>query len=364
LQTYLLLTYTVNNRVGIGATAKHSGNTAATERAVAQARGAAQVSASRRGGDMHGRRLAKVLAWALLAAAAGPAAARAEVTVVDAGGRSVRVTDASRILCIGGDVTEIVYALGAGDRVVAVDTTSQYPPQALKEKTSVGYMRALSSEGVISVGASLTLASERAGPPEVVKTLKASSVPYIEVPEEYSQQGLVAKLRLVARAIGTEAEGERIAREVTAGFAALAELRAKVKRPVGALFVLGVQNGRIMVGGKGTSADAVLALAGARNVAAGASGFRPVGDEAVVEMAPDVIVGMRRTPSGSGDNDMHDLSQLAALKGVQSTPAGAAKRIVLMDGAYLLGFGPRVADAARDLMRAFYPEIGAAGAPR
>ena len=57
---------------------------------------------------------------------------------VDAGGRSVRVTDASRILCIGGDVTEIVYALGAGDRVVAVDTTSQFPPQALKEKTSVG----------------------------------------------------------------------------------------------------------------------------------------------------------------------------------------------------------------------------------
>ena len=74
----------------------------------------------------------------------------AEVTVVDAGGRSVRVSDASRILSIGGDVTEIVYALGAGDRVVGVDTTSQFR-QALKEKKSVGYMRALSSEGVISV---------------------------------------------------------------------------------------------------------------------------------------------------------------------------------------------------------------------
>jgi iron complex transport system substrate-binding protein len=147
---------------------------------------------------------------------------------------------------------------------------------------------------------------------------------------------------------------------VTVGFAALTSLRAKIARPVRALFVLGVQNGRIMVGGKGSSADAVLELAGARNVASGVNGFRPVGDEAVLEMAPEVIVGMRR----ASDNDAHDLSQMLDLKGVQATPAGAAKRIVLMDGAHLLQFGPRVPDAARDLMRALYPEPDEASAPR
>jgi iron complex transport system substrate-binding protein len=309
---------------------------------------------------MQGWRFRIALAWAVLAIAGSPAVSRAEVTVVDAGGRSVRVTDASRILCIGGDVTEITYALGAGDRVAAVDTTSQFPPQALKERVSVGYMRALSSEGVISVGATLVLASERAGPPEVVKTLKASRVPYVEVPDAFSLEGLVKKIDLIARAIGTEEEGNRVAQKVTAGFAALATLRAKIRRPVRALLVLGVQNGRIMVGGKGTSADAVLDLAGASNAAANVNGFRPVGDEAVVEMAPDAIVGMRRV----SDNDMHDLSQLFALKGVQATPAGAARRLVLMDGAYLLGFGPRVPDAARDLMRALYPEVDAAGTQR
>ena len=229
-----------------------------------------------------------------------------------------------------------------------MDTTSQFPPQALKEKASVGYMRALSSEGVISVGATLVLASERAGPPEVVKTLKASSVPYIEVPDAFSPEGLVREIRLIAQAIGTEAEGDRIAQALMAGFAGLATLRGKIGRPVRALFVLGVQNGRIMVGGRSTSADAVLGLAGAHNAAASINGFRPVGDEAVVEMAPEVIVGMRRM----SDSDAHDLSQLLALKGVQSTPAGAAKRIVIMDGAYLLGFGPRVPEAARDLMHA------------
>jgi iron complex transport system substrate-binding protein len=200
------------------------------------------------------------------------------------------------------------------------------------------------------------LASERAGPPEVVKTLKASSVPYIEVPDEFTPEGLVKKIRLIARAIGTEPEGDRLAQDVAAGFSALAALRGKIRRPVRALFVLGVQNGRIMVGGKGTSADAALSLAGAQNAAAGVNGFRPVGDEAVLQMAPEAIVGMRRT-SGNGG---HDLSQLFALKGVQVTPAGAAKRLILTDGAYLL-FGPRVPDAARDLLRALYPEIGGAG---
>jgi iron complex transport system substrate-binding protein len=293
---------------------------------------------------------ALALAAALLA---GPAVA--EVTVVDAGGRNVRVADASRILAIGGDVTEIVYALGAGNRVVGVDTTSQFPPEALKEKKSVGYMRALSSEGVVSVGATLVLASERSGPPEVVKTLKATSVPYVEIADQSSAEGIVGKVRLIAKAVGAQAEGEKLAAKVVADFKALDEARAKVKRPLRALFVLGVQSGRVMVGGQNTSADAILKLAGAINVAAAVTGFRPVPDEAVVEMAPDVIVSMRRSSS----QDAHDLSQLLMLKGVQSTPAGAAKRIVTMDGLYLLGFGPRAPAAARDLMATFYPDIAA-----
>jgi iron complex transport system substrate-binding protein len=314
---------------------------------------------------MHVSRTGAVPAWAFMLAALAAlasSAAVAEVTVVDAAGRSVRIGDASRILSIGGDVTEIVYALGGGARVVAVDTTSQYPPEALAEKKSVGYMRALSSEGVISVGASLVLASERAGPPEVVKTLKATSVPYVEVPDEPSQAGIEKKVRLVAQAIGAEAEGERMAGKIAADFRELADLRAKIARPVRALFVLGVQNGRVMVGGQTTSADAILKLAGAQNVADAVTGFRPVPDEAVVEMAPEVIVAMRRSSS----TDAHDLSQLFALSGIRSSPAGAAQRIVMMDGLLMLGFGPRAPSAARELIGLFYPDLNgkAAGATR
>ena len=68
---------------------------------------------------------------------------------------------APRILSLGGDVTEILHDLGQSDKVVAVDTTSQFPASALKEKNSVGYLRALSAEGVLSVNPTLILASEQ-----------------------------------------------------------------------------------------------------------------------------------------------------------------------------------------------------------
>jgi iron complex transport system substrate-binding protein len=313
---------------------------------------------------MHAFRAGAILVRTLLltgTAALMLSAAAAGVTVVDGGGRSVAIDDATRILSIGGDVTEILYALGAGHRIVGVDTTSQFPPEALKEKKSVGYMRALSSEGVVSVGATVVLASEGSGPPEVVKTLKASSVPYVEVTDKSSAEAIVSKVRLVAKVVGAEAEGEKLVQKVMDDFKVLADWRTRVGRPLRALFVLAVQNGRVMVGGKNTSADAILKLAGANNVADDVTGFRPLPDEAIVALAPDVIVAMRR----SSDKDGHDLSQLSGMKGVQSTPAGAAKRIIMVDGLYTLGFGPRAPAAARDLMAKFYPDvIGKAGSVR
>src|SRR3954463_6328026 len=62
------------------------------------------------------------------------------ITVKDAAGRSIAITDPSRIVSVGGAVTEILYALGLESRIIAVDSTSLYPPHALAEKPSVGYM--------------------------------------------------------------------------------------------------------------------------------------------------------------------------------------------------------------------------------
>jgi iron complex transport system substrate-binding protein len=188
----------------------------------------------------------------------------------------------------------------------------------------------------------------------VVKALKTTSVAYVEVPDQYSPQGIAAKVRLVARAVGAEAEGEKVVRQIEQDFKDLAAGTARIKTPVKAMFVLGVQNGRVSVAGQGTAAHAILELAGAKNVADAMSGYKPVTDEAMIELAPEVILNMRR----SSDKDNHDTTQLLEMKGVQSTPAGAAKRVISMDALYLLGFGPRAPRAALDLMRQIYPDLG------
>ena len=297
------------------------------------------------------RASATALVLAALATAMPVAQARADMTFTSADGRKVVIGDTSRILSIGGDVTEILYALNAQARIIAVDSTSQFPPAALKEKPNVGYLRALATEGVLSTNPTLIIAAKDAGPPPVVAALKASSIPYVEVPDDQTPEGVATKIRFVASLIGEQAAGDALAKEIERDFAELAKQRAKITKPVRGLFVLTVQNGRATVAGAHTSAAAIFKLAGAENAAADVEGFKPLADEAGVELAPDAIITMKHSSSSFRSD------AVLGVKGLQSSPAAKNNRIYEMDGLYLLGFGPRTAQAARDLMNLLYPDL-------
>ncbi len=126
-------------------------------------------------------------------------AGAAGVTVHDARDRDVRIENPARIVAIGGAITEILYALGFEDRLAGVDTTSLYPPAALRDKPNVGYMRQLSAEGVLGLNPSLVLAMQGSGPKETIEILEAAKVPLVMVPETFSEQGLLDKIALVGR---------------------------------------------------------------------------------------------------------------------------------------------------------------------
>jgi iron complex transport system substrate-binding protein len=300
------------------------------------------------------RASATTVAASVLLLTVGAWSAHAEQTVTDAGGRQVKIADTSRILSIGGDVTEILYALNAQSRIIAVDSTSQFPTDALKDKPNVGYLRALAAEGVLSTNPTVIIAAHDAGPPPVVAALKASSIPYVEVPDDKSPEGVAAKIRFIASVIGEAAAGEVIAKEVENDFAVLAEQRAKITKPLRGLFILTVQNGRATIAGAKTSADAMFKLAGAENAASGTEGFKPMTDEAGVEIAPDVIITMKHSSSAFRSDAVF------GVKGLESSPAVKDKRVYEMDALYLLGFTPRSAKAARELMGKLYPELATA----
>ena len=155
---------------------------------------------------------------------------------------------APRILSLNGDVTEILYDLGQSDKVVAVDTTSQFPASALKEKKSVGYLRALSAEGVLSVNPTLIIASEQAGPPEVVKALKSSGVRYVDIADKPTAEGVPDKVRHIGSIVGADDAAKTLATKIETDFTSLENDRKQIKDRKKVLFILAIQNGRATVG--------------------------------------------------------------------------------------------------------------------
>jgi len=271
-------------------------------------------------------------------------------TVTDAHGRTVSVADAKRIVSIGGAVTEILFALGLGDRVVGIDLTSTYPPAA-HQKPQVGYMRALSAEGVLSLAPDLVIAVEGSGPPDVIAVLEKASIPFVLVPEAHDGASAAAKIRFIAKLLGEEQKGEEVASALEDDLKTIESMRASIGERRKAVFVLGMSTGSPLAAGDETAADGIFALAGIDNALGGFSGYKPTSDEAAMASEPDAIVIMAERG--------HDLTPevVFSTPAFAGTPAATNNRLIALSGGYLLNFGPRTAHAAHDLAAAVYPEL-------
>lgn len=262
------------------------------------------------------------------------------------------LTDTSRVVAIGGAITEIVYALGAEGKLAARDSTSVYPQEAFK-LPDVGYMRQLSPEGVLSVNPSGIIALEGAGPKETVEVLKKASVPYVEIPETFDHKGIIDRIEIVGAAIGEQGKADALAKKVDSELNAAEALTKDISERKRVLFVLSMQGGKILASGSDTAADGMIKLAGAVNAMEGFTGYKQLTDEAVISAQPDAVLVMERPGQSISDD------QVLQHPAISTTPAGEARKIVRMDGAYLLGFGPRTASAVRELASSLYGEASA-----
>jgi iron complex transport system substrate-binding protein len=257
---------------------------------------------------------------------------------------------AERIVSVGGAVTEVLYELGKSDEIAAVDSTSVYPAAATAHP-NVGYIRALSAEGVLSRSPDLILLEEGAGPPEAVSLLDQAGVRVVHVPSGYDAAGLPAKIAAVAQAVGEESEGARLADTIAADLAALKAELAGVGRRQRVLFILSLVDGRPMAAGTGTAANAMITLAGGDNVLSDMKGYKALSWEAVTDLQPDVVLSMVRAGSS------HDVDAILSQPALVATPAGRNGALIKMDAQYLLGFGPRTPAAARELASRLYPGL-------
>jgi iron complex transport system substrate-binding protein len=265
--------------------------------------------------------------------------------------------DTSRIVSIGGAVTEILYGLGLEQRIVAVDATSHYPQQALREKPSVGYFRALSPEGVLGLNPSLILAIDGAGPKQAVSVLKSAGVGFVSVPDHFTGEGIIEKIRVIAAAVGVEKRGECLASAVAADLEVLARLRSGIGKPARALFVLSFVGDRAQVAGRVTAAEGIMRLSGATNAITEFEGYKAVSDEAIISAQPEAVLAMQRA------SNPLDARTVFAHQAFALTPAAKRNAFVALNALYLLGFGPRTAQAARDVASALNPSLAKAEFP-
>lgn len=252
---------------------------------------------------------------------------------------------ASRIVSLGGDVTETIYAIHAQGELAAVDSTSTWPEAATK-LPDVGYVRQLSAEGVLALRPDLILATHDAGPASVMTQLHDAGVRIETLPVSRSAADVESKIRTIGHLTGHDKEADALASDVARQFASLAAAVAAMPSHPRTVFLMSTGQGSPMAAGRETAADRAIALAGGVNAATGMEGYKAVSPEALVAMKPDAILLMKEREGGVGGID-----GVLRMPGVADTPAGKAHRIYFVEGQALLGFGPRTPAAASELQR-------------
>ncbi|BCA38522.1 hemin ABC transporter substrate-binding protein [Kluyvera ascorbata] len=257
------------------------------------------------------------------------------------------VQAADRIVVAGGSLSELIYALGAGERVVGVDETTSYPPETAA-LPHIGYWKQLSSEGILSLRPTRFITWQDAGPQLVFDQLRSQHVAVLTLPRvPATVEQMYTNIRTLARELGDEERGTALINTLSQRLEKVAQSSASKPAPVSALFILSAGGSAPQVAGKGSVADAIMTLAGARNVAQHPQ-YRSYSAEALIAANPEVIIVTSQMVDG-------DLNRLSTIAGITRTNAWKNQRIVVLDQSLILGMGPRVADAVETLHRQFWP---------
>ncbi|WP_296339811.1 ABC transporter substrate-binding protein [Reyranella sp.] len=267
---------------------------------------------------------------------------------------TARAQTPPRIVSVGSALTEIVYALGAEGLLVGIDTTSLYPAAA-RALPQVGYMRALSAEGVLSLKPTLVIATTAAGPATTLDQLRATGVEVLVLPDHYDYDSVIAKIAAVGRLTDKTAEADAMIARGRADMAELTKKLATATNKPRVLFLLSMGGGAPQAAGRDTAADGIIRLAGGTNAIDGYAGYRPLTPEAVLASRADFVLVTRQTVQAMGG-----IEAILDQPALHRTPAGRAGKVLQFDALLLLGFGPRTPQAAQDLASALHPELARA----
>jgi iron complex transport system substrate-binding protein len=279
------------------------------------------------------------------------------VVFTGADGVESTITDTSRIVSLNGDLTEIIFELGLGDNVVAVDITTTYPPEtdALKDGGGlVGFGQQLQPEPVLAFQPTLVLGDTQIAPAETLEQIRDAEVPVVILEYQTTLEGVETKIMQVAEILGVPDKGKELASRVNSEIDEALALAAQATETPRAAFVYIRGPQLVFLFGGGMPTSAMIEGAGAIDVAkeTGVFGAGILTPEALVGAAPDVIV----VPE-SGFAALGGAEAFLEVPGVADTPAGQAEAFLAYDEAFFFNFGPRVGQALFEFVQDLHPEL-------
>ncbi|WTF43415.1 hemin ABC transporter substrate-binding protein [Streptomyces sp. NBC_01604] len=280
---------------------------------------------------------------------------RLPVTVPSADGKKVTVERAERIVPLSGSLSEIVFTLGLGDRVVARDITATF--QQAAKLPVVTRNHDVSAESLLSLKPDLVLAETTTGPAEAVDQIRAAGIPIVVVDPAQDLDDVGPRIRAVADALGVPAAGVELTERSEQRIAAVREdVPHEREKPRVAFLYLRGSASVYLIGGRGSGATSLIEAAGALDAGAESGldkDFTAITSEALVKAAPDAILVMSK-----GLESVGGIDGLVEIPGVAQTPAGMDRRVVSVEDGVLLTYGPRTDQVLKSVVAQLYKDGG------
>jgi iron complex transport system substrate-binding protein len=259
---------------------------------------------------------------------------------------------ANRVVGVSKQINEFMYAIGAQDNLVARDLTSIYPP-AIRSLPSVGYHRALSAEGIISMKPTLFLTDGNVGPDAVLDQLKKVGIPMLVIKPGESLDSAQMLMVQLGKQFHREKAADSVIAQWRSGMDSIwkdtAQWTGKPHPRVLIMHFGQIGNSYLAVGGNGPATQ-MLHWAGATNAIDSTRSMTRLTPELIAQLAPDVIIA-----TDVGFDRVGSADKFASLPGVNLTPAGRNKRIYRINEQELLYFGPRTPATVRELVPMVHP---------
>lgn len=249
-----------------------------------------------------------------------------------------------KIVSLNGTLSEIIVSLGLQANLVGVDITSTYPA-SLNKLPKVGHNRNLSAEGILALQPNLIIGIAKDIKPELAQQFKSAGIKMMLFNQDFSFSGTQKLVLAVADSLKQSHKASAIINKIEKDMAtAKPFIKPNIKPKI--LFIYARGTGTMMVAGNGTQVQKMVQLAGGQNATTGFKDFKPLTAESLVLANPDVILLF-----DTGLESLGGANGLQNVPGIAQTNAGKNKRIIVMDGQLLCGFGPRLGLAVTELAK-------------